>query len=111
MTNQLELDMQPLVIPDRVEGATIQERFESFHALNPWVLEQLETLIRDELAHGFKKTGIKALFEQIRWHYRRATNGDRFRLNNDYPSRYVRLIVERHPDWADMFETRELRTE
>lgn len=104
---QLELDVRPLVIPPRVKGATLQERFESFHALNPWVLTALETLT-DAYLQNRDRIGIKMLIEQLRWHHDRSTRGDAFKFNNNLASRYVRLLVERNPAWASAFERRRL---
>jgi hypothetical protein len=105
---QLELtDFAPLVSG---VGDTLQAQFESFHAANPWVFRALERLAADYLRTGARRVGIGMLFEVLRWHYGRATQGDSFKLNNSYRSRYVRLLLDRHPDWADRFETRELRT-
>ncbi|MGW2881321.1 hypothetical protein ACWDBP_34900 [Streptomyces sp. NPDC001233] len=94
-----------------VQAATIQERFEAFHRLNPWVLHALESLTSDYLGHGAKRVGIGMLFEVLRWRYVAATAGDDFRLNNNFRSRYVRLLIERHPQWARVFEVRALRTD
>ena len=105
---QLVLDVRPLVTPPHVEGASIQDRFESFHDLNPWVLDALEQLTADYVVRGRRRLGIKMLVEVLRWQYGRATTGDDFKLNNNYSSRYVRLIQERHPEWSDVFQTREL---
>lgn len=108
---QLVLDVRPLVVPPHVDGATIQERFESFHALNGWVLTALERLTEDALAHGRHRLGIKHFVEVLRWQYGRQTTGDEFRLNNNYSSRYVRLLLDLHPDWAAHFNLRELLAE
>lgn len=105
---QLALPMGPLKL-DVVEGETIQQRFESFHAHNPWVYAALESLTLDWLSRGRKRIGIKMLFEILRWQYGRSTTGDEFKLNNNYPSRYARLLIENHPEWADVFHTRELK--
>jgi hypothetical protein len=101
------LDMQPLV---KAEGATIQERFESFHQQNPWVLVALERLARQWLDNGHSRVGAKMLTERLRWEYGVRTRGDAFRLNNSYTSRFVRLMIQRHPEWAKAFETRTLRS-
>ncbi len=107
-TDQLALDLAPVVQPATV-GGSIQERFEAFHDANPWVCRALEQLTADLVGRGRRRIGIKSLFEVLRWHYNRATEGDDFRLNNSYTSRYARLLIDRHPEWADVFETRELR--
>lgn len=93
------------------EGASIQAQFEEFHRLNPWVLRALEALTTDYLKRGATRVGIGMLFEVLRWRYVAATEGDEFRLNNNYRSRYTRLLIERHPDWEHLFEVRALRTD
>lgn len=103
-------DIQPVQQPDVEPGQSIQQRFEAFHALNPWVLRHLEALATDCIAKGFRRVGIGMLFELLRWRYGQATQGDAFRLNNNFRSRYVRLLIERHPEWVQRFETRALRT-
>lgn len=110
MSTQLALDLAPLRTPDYAPDATIQERFEAFHELNPHVLDALETLVRQFLASGRRRLAIGALFERLRWEHDITTEGDEFRLNNTFRSRYVRLILDRHPEWADVFQTRRLHT-
>ncbi|WP_107428685.1 hypothetical protein [Streptomyces kebangsaanensis] len=85
---------QPVIDP----GQSIQERFEAFHALNPWVLRHLEQLAADCVAKGFRSVGVGMLFELLRRRYGEATHGDAFRLNNSYRSRYVRFLIERRPE-------------
>lgn len=106
----LDLDVEPIVTPPRVKGATIQEKFESFHELNPWVLAAYVRLADDWVARGRKRIGIGMLTEVLRWQYGRKTVGDDFRLNNNYRSRYVRLMIAEHPRFEGVFETRELHT-
>lgn len=102
-------DIEPVQQPTILPGQSIQQAFEDFHALNPWVLRHLEALTEDCVAKGFRRVGIGMLFELLRWRYGQATRGDAFRLNNNYRSRYVRLLIDRHPHWAPLFETRALR--
>ncbi|KPC72078.1 hypothetical protein ADL27_52795, partial [Streptomyces sp. NRRL F-6602] len=97
---------------EMAEGATIQARFEAFHRHNPWVLQQLEALAAHVLDQGSRRIGISMLFELLRYRYGVATHGGEFRrLNNDFRSRYARLICERHPEWRSRFELRALRSE
>ncbi|WP_406515585.1 hypothetical protein OH809_24975 [Streptomyces sp. NBC_00873] len=102
-------DIQPVQQPAIHPGQSIQQRLEAFHDLNPWVLRHLEALTTDCVAKGFKRVGIGTLFELLRWRYGEATQGDVFRLNNNFRSRYVRLLIERNAQWAPLFETRALR--
>ncbi|WP_330306255.1 MULTISPECIES: hypothetical protein [unclassified Streptomyces] len=102
-------DIQTVQQPAIEPGRSIQQRFEAFHALNPWVLRHLEALTENCVDKGFRRVGIGMLFELLRWRYGQATQGDAFRLNNNFRSRYVRFLIERHPEWAHLFETRALR--
>lgn len=89
---------------------TIDFRFKTFHEAHPEVYAQLIELARELKDIGYRHYGIKSLLEVVRW--RRRTNGpdDRgFKLNNDFSSRYARLIEENEPDLAGFFEKRVLR--
>jgi hypothetical protein len=96
---------------DAGDPGTIQARFEAFHRQNPCVLESLERLTESWLATGRRRLGIGMLWEVLRWELSLATTdpSGEFKLNNVYRSRYVRLLIERHPEWADCFETRTLK--
>jgi hypothetical protein len=89
----------------------IQQRFETFHDANPQVLEALENMTRQWLAVGHAKCSIQMLWERLRWLSGiGVTDWDSaYRLNDHYRSRYVRLLIERNPQWANVFDTRTLR--
>lgn len=94
------------------ENLTIQERFEEFHRLNPWVYRELLNLIEEWIAFGDEKIGIKALCEELRWHVKRKTEGrESFKINNNYTSRYARLIMDNVKALDGIFFVRELKAE
>ncbi len=88
----------------------IQHRFALFHLANPWVYDALVVLVRDLVASGHRKVGIKMCIEVLRWQWYRATDDPTsgWKLNNSYSSRYARLIADTCPDLAKVFEFREL---
>jgi hypothetical protein len=88
---------------------TIQEQWENFHAANPWVYDALEKLTADAVAQGRTRIGVKWLVEELRWMYAQETTGDLFKLNNNFTSRYVRALIDAHPEWADVFHLRALK--
>ena len=102
--------VKPLVQPPRGSG-TIQQRFEAFHQLNPWIFDALEELAEDLIKQGRRRIGISMLWEVVRWQYARSTvdPSSDFKANDHYHSRYVRLLIDVHPDWTDVFELRVLR--
>lgn len=108
----------PVLVPVTDDHAvdvtrSIQERFEAFHAANPWVLAQLVELAQDWRSHGHRRISIDMLFHVLRWSYGRSTRDDlsTFKLNDHYTSRYVRLVCAEHPELASMFETRCLKAD
>lgn len=110
MTQQTYLDLSPLTFPSPADK-TIEESFLSFHAANPHVYRNLVTMARDLAKKGRKRIGIKMLFESLRWRYMLETDdpSSDYKLNNNYTSRYARLIAENESDLANIFQTRELK--
>ena len=111
MTEQLHLDIHPAPLQPGI-GATIDDRFHDFHQRNAWVYTALETMTAELVAAGQRRVGMKMLVEVLRWRYFRQTfdRSSPFRLNNSYTSRYARLLVQNHPEWHGVFETRRLHT-
>lgn len=90
----------------------IQREFMEFHASNPHVYSELVRLARTMLARGYKRIGIGMLWETMRYNYFISTDDptSEWKLNNNYRSRYARLIESKEPDIAGAFETRELKS-
>lgn len=121
MEEQMTLDEAPKERHLRVAGGvrtreevkeftrSINAVFKRFHAANPQVYDKLVELA--ELAQRSGRfVGIKMLWEVMRWDLTIKTDaGEDFKLNNNYTSRYVRLIQQQRPDLAEMFHTRTLR--
>jgi hypothetical protein len=101
--DQGSFDFEPM-------NGTIQQRFERFHRDNPTVYVSLVAYARRAKSRGFSHYGIDTLFEILRWHTTIETTDTEFKLNNNFRSRYARLIMEREPDLADFFELRELKS-
>jgi hypothetical protein len=88
----------------------LQDRFERFATANPQIYRELVKLARKTKAAGFSRYSIDSLFHVLRFQNDlRTKSDDGFKLNNSLTSRYSRLIMEREPDLADFFETRNLR--
>jgi hypothetical protein len=98
-----------MVVPLR-RGTTIDEQFRDFHEANPHVFNNLRTLALRLKQQGRTRIGMKMLFEVLRYQYLVHTEGDSFRLNNNYTSRYTRLLCEKEPSLDGLFEKRSLRS-
>lgn len=91
---------------------SLDERFDLFVQRNPHVVARLEAMTAEVVARGVRRIGIKTLLEALRWHYLISTDdpSSGFKINNSYGSRFARLLMDRHPCWDGLFETRELRS-
>ena len=93
------------------ETASVAERrFREFHRDNPEVYNELMALVRQAIARGRKKIGIKMLWEVVRWNRFLRTTDEKYKLNNNYHSRYARLIMDQEPGLDGIFNTRELKS-
>jgi hypothetical protein len=88
----------------------IEVQFQAFHHAHPEVYEQLHELALELRNQGHRRCGIGMLFEVLRWTWMRSgiRDEDGFRLNNNYRSRYARLLMANDPRLAGFFETRAL---
>lgn len=82
------------------------EKFLSFHAKNPHVLDELEDLALKALAAGRKHYSLKTIYAVLRWNRDVSTTGDEFKLNDLYQSLYVRALIVKRPELHDFFELR-----
>lgn len=90
----------------------IQLAFERFHFDNPHVYRKLKQFALEVRSTGRTKYSIDGLFERLRWFYEIETQGgDPFKLNNNYRSRYARLLMANEPTLKGFFETRVTATE
>lgn len=91
---------------------TIEERFWAYHQANPAVWTYLCQFAEGALEAGFARYSIKALIERVRYHVEvEVRSSDGFKINNDFSSRYARLLMEEGVVPAAFFELRSLRTD
>lgn len=90
-------------------AANVGERFERFHESNPHVYVAIVSIARSLRDAGWPRCGMKMIFEQLRWRYAVKTRGEKWNFNNNFTAYYSRLVMEREPDLAGFFETRERR--
>jgi hypothetical protein len=92
---------------------TIQESFVEFHWKHPSVYVGLVRLAREGRRRGRTKLGIGQLFEVLRWEWMiegLPDNHEQYKLNNNYRSRYARLIMGNEVDLEGIFDVRELKS-
>jgi len=107
---QLHFEFLPIVQPQDV-GETIEEQFQAFHEANPHVFKLLRALALDYRRSGHTHCGMKMLYEVLRYRSGLYTQGDPYRLNNNFTALYARMLMETTPALAGFFELRERRAE
>jgi hypothetical protein len=108
---QLPLFSEPRPKPRKVcrrkpKAPTIEARFWAFHAEQPQILALLRAKALDLRARGFKRYGLKALFETLRHDPSVQTGAKPFKLDNGFTAHYSRLLMETTPLLQEFFETR-----
>lgn len=88
---------------------TIQQKFEKFNRENPTIYKELVRLATIAKVQGVQRYSAKAMFEVIRWNFVLRRLGANFRINNDFTSRYARLINRREPGLRNFFTVRKLK--
>lgn len=104
--DMLAAEPEPKVRDDR----SWQEKFDDFHTANPQVYAFLEERARQVYRPG-RRIGIDLLINQMRWESMIHTDSeDGYKINQNFASRYARLIIANHPEWDGLFEFRQLRS-
>jgi ABC-type proline/glycine betaine transport system substrate-binding protein len=99
----------------KAHNKTIQEAFEKFDARNPKIYELFKKftfqIIEKRKGKANKKTSAKLIINRIRWEiYLETLNDDGYRINDAWSSRYARKFIQEHPEHADVFNFRLLRS-
>jgi hypothetical protein len=80
-------------------------RFLKFHRENPHVYPLFVRFTRQaKMFH--RGVGINAVLERARWETYLSTDGDPYKLNNNFAPYYARLIMRLNPDLNGVFTTR-----
>jgi hypothetical protein len=97
-----------ILMPSDARREEIDRQFRDFHSLNPHVYQELVALARKAKSHGANKIGIEYIFNIARWEsmLKTKSDSDTFKLNNNFKSRYSRLIMENEIDLDGFFSTR-----
>jgi hypothetical protein len=88
----------------------IERAFVEFHRKNPHVYNELErlALLLWNKRHP-SRMGVKMLWETMRYNVALRTEGDEYKLNNNFHSLYARLLIRQQPHLEGVIELRERR--
>ena len=87
-----------------------QKRFEAFHEGNPHVYELFKKYTLEAIAAGRETYSTISIFERIRWYTDIETQGDPFKINQNFAAYYGRMFMRDFPQHDGFFRTRKLRS-
>ena len=79
-----------------------------WHKANPQVWEYFERFSLEVVKMGRKKVSHWLIINRIRWEVYFETTGADFKISNDYIAFYARLWKKRHPEHAELFNTKKM---
>jgi len=85
----------------------LDEAFRDFHRDNPEVWRLFVRFTFDVIRRGYAHYSADAILHRIRWHATVDTDGDEFKLNNNWTALYARMFHDAYPEHAGFFRTRE----
>lgn len=80
--------------------------FEKFHAENPSVYELFKRFAFQVIRRGFQHYSADAIVHRIRWETGVVTQGDDFKINNNWVSAYARMFEREYPEHQGFFRKR-----
>jgi hypothetical protein len=86
----------------------LEKAFWKFHKENPHVYKLIVKYAREAKKAGFVTYGMKSIFERVRWHVHMEKAVEEFKMNNNFSSRYSRLVMKKNRDLRAFFKTRPL---
>jgi hypothetical protein len=88
----------------------VLNRFRTFLDKNPEVMAEFKRLATRMRNAGRKKYSADMIKNIIRWERDLKTNGDPFKINNDFGPLMARLLVYQDPSFNGFFEFRQVRS-
>lgn len=86
-----------------------EARFERFHAENPDVYDLFKKYTFEAIMAGREHFSVISIFERIRWYTDVETQGDPFKINQNFAAYYGRKFMQDFPAFEGFFRTRKLR--
>lgn len=77
---------------------------------NPIVYRLFMSYAQQVMKSGRDKYSAQAIFERIRWHMDLETDGDEFKINNNYRPYFARKLMAEYPEFKGFFALRSSQT-
>ena len=88
-----------------------RQRWLEWHLANPHVYELFKAFTFQAIDRGHKRLSAWLVVNRIRWETAVETNGEDFKISNNFIAYYARLFMEEHPRYRGFFRTKPLKEE
>lgn len=89
--------------------STTRQRWLDWHAANPHVYELFKQFTFEAIDKGHRRLSAWLITNRVRWETSVETNGDDFKISNDFIAYYARLFMDEHPQFRGFFRTKPLK--
>jgi hypothetical protein len=86
----------------------IVQRFKIYHVENPHVYTEFSKYAKQLISVGHDKLSSSLIFERMRWESMIQTQGDEYKLNNNYRAYYARMFEYKNPEYSGYFSFRKI---
>lgn len=84
----------------------IVDAFFKHHAENPKIYERFKTYARQLRQAGREYHSAQAIIERVRWDSMVSSATEQFKINNNHPSCYARMLMIEDPSFIGFFRRR-----
>lgn len=92
-----------------IEGR--KKRWWRWHQQNPDVYKMFERFTFEAINAGHSRLSAWLIVNRIRWETTVVTQGEDFRISNDFIAWYARLFMHLHPQFSGFFQTKRMKGE
>lgn len=85
-----------------------KHKFLIFHQQNPELWGWIDHYALSCARRGWQHYGIQSVIEVARWKTAIQTQGDPYKINNNYTAHYARMWMLVHPEYDGFFRTRHI---
>lgn len=90
-------------------GDDLKQRWWDWHKKNPHVWRLFEKFTLIAINKGHKKLSAWLIVNRIRWETSIETQGDDFKISNDFIALYARYFMHKYPQYEGFFRTKQMK--
>ena len=83
--------------------------FQQYHQANPHLYELYKSIALQLIQQNRRVIGSAHIFQKMRYEYQFKTDGDLFKINNNFAPMYARKFVLEHPQFGHLFKFKQLK--